>query len=484
MPTTIREEPKSSPTPLLPAAREGMNIAPPRDSLGANDPSSSRAEERWTVSPYLTELPPNLWRMAYGRIGDRSIRRQLRADRAHHRLVFDQLNACFAAVSTKEFQLLRQFGEPPRPFEIPSGSDGDAVRRLIAMELILSEQEAFHRHRYDHVGIEINSHCNFRCGFCPVAQDPLPKQLMAPDLIETVIARVAEYGIKSIDLNHYGEPTLSPHLLHSVRTAATAGLRVHLFTNASGLTAEISAELAALGNVAAFVNLPSLDSAEFQKLTLSKQHARVMSHVRTAVANGLPTWLSINAAANRTEKEKRRLRTRLMKETGANAYFSRMISRAGSLKETSYATAPRHEGRLAGCLAFLQKLVVSVEGEVFLCCNDYKREYVLGNLRESSLREIVSRPRAVELRRFIFGIDDAPPDFICRQCEETRDRDEKTLVGPVIEGEPHDPDLGEFRSNIRIRNLLARLPIRLGPDQSWQPSNVQPSLSMPGTRFR
>ena len=51
-----------------------------------------------------------------------------------------------------------------------------------------------------------------------------------------------------------------------------------------------------------------------------------------------------------------------------------------------------------------------------LCCQDYHHEHVVGDLHEESLREILSGPRMALLRRWVYGMEEAPPDFMCRNC--------------------------------------------------------------------
>jgi uncharacterized Fe-S cluster-containing radical SAM superfamily protein len=429
-------------------------------------------------------MPRRLRPSAFSKLHDPSLRSELIATRRTHRLVFDHLQSCFVRVSQHEHALLVRLRGSTFTCSQLAAKERTAVRRLHALGLILNENEAFVRHRYGQIDIEINSHCNFRCSFCPVSRAPLPKKLMQPDVFRMVLSRISEHGVRSISLNHYGEPTLHPRLVEYISLARSLGIRILLFTNASALKPSILSQLAQLGGVTILVNLPSADPEEFQRLTRSRQHATVIENVRFAVEAGLPVWLTINTAPKSTRRQQRELQQRLTEMTGAGAWITRMVSRAGTLTNPDYVSVSRHLGRLSGCLNYLQKLSVNVDGEVFLCCNDYAQRNVLGDLRKSSIEAIVTGRRAVQLRRWIFGAADPPDGFICSCCEETRPADGRLFIGPIEDWVDPNSIGARRRTSRRLRRVLASFPHRLDVDARYEPGPVRPRLLIHGARFR
>jgi hypothetical protein len=51
-----------------------------------------------------------------------------------------------------------------------------------------------------------------------------------------------------------------------------------------------------------------------------------------------------------------------------------------------------------------------------LCCEDYDEKYVVGDLTEESVVDVLTGPKLALMRRWAYGIEDAPRDFICRGC--------------------------------------------------------------------
>lgn len=403
------------------------------------------------VSPYVEAWHPRLddLRLMLATPGDRRDFKAMRAD-SDTRILFDWLTNTFVAVNRSDQALLERLRDTSFTLDDLGRNDRIAVSRLTPAGVVLAETEAYRVHNYDRVPIEINSHCNFRCRFCPVATDPLAKRVMPLDLYGIVLDRVRGAGIKGIALNHYGEPSLDKHLVARVDLAKESGLHVDLFTNASGLDRPRLEALAAIGNLSVIVNLPSIDPGAFRRITGSKLLDRVLDNLRVAAELGMDVRVTVNAPAGLSRWQRTMLRRNIRRQTGIKAALAVVESRAGFMKDQDYAPPVRHEGRLNGCYRQLTKIVVNVEAKAFMCCQDYHQEYVLGDLRTSSFDDIARSDRAAQIRRWIFGAEDPPDEFICRRCEETRTREQgdNTLsLGGAFR-------LGETLSSVTVRSAL------------------------------
>ena len=90
------------------------------------------------------------------------------------------------------------------------------------------------------------------------------------------------------------------------------------------------------------------------------------------------------------------------------------IDRAGILKN-EYVP-----GLLSGCKNVLQWLTINVNGDCFICCNDYYNQHIYGNLLELQLDDIISSSKYQNLMRCIFGEINSSENFICRKCYEMK----------------------------------------------------------------
>jgi hypothetical protein len=72
----------------------------------------------------------------------------------------------------------------------------------------------------------------------------------------------------------------------------------------------------------------------------------------------------------------------------------------------------------AECKELVRKALIIHNGDAVLCCVDWERSTVLGNLREQSLYEIWNGARYLDIRRRYFSGDVA--GILCERCKRPR----------------------------------------------------------------
>jgi hypothetical protein len=101
-----------------------------------------------------------------------------------------------------------------------------------------------------------------------------------------------------------------------------------------------------------------------------------------------------------------------------NVKYYEVMDRAGNV--TVGLHAMHGQKRLCGCEQTgsrpVQWVHVTPHGKCVLCCQDYFDRYVIGDLHEESLEDILAGPRMSLLRRWVYGLEEAPADFLCRRC--------------------------------------------------------------------
>jgi MoaA/NifB/PqqE/SkfB family radical SAM enzyme len=274
---------------------------------------------------------------------------------------------------------------------------------------------------YLHSGeIEVTAHCNWGCTFCPVADDPKPRETMPMDLFEHIIAKLsAQETIKYVGFQFYNEPTLDKFFADRTVVLREAGIKLALYTNASGLTAEKLRLLQDSGILLHLVvNLPSLDPNEFAELTGSATYRRSVANLDLAVEMGVrPISVAVNGIGRAREANVKRLRDRYGPH-GIDVYATTLSDRAGQIEREPINEHVRITGRLTGCSWPVNHAHFSVRGDMFMCCNDYYQREKFGNVKDGSIHEIMTSPAAVSLRRRVFGVEEAPSDMICRSCHD------------------------------------------------------------------
>jgi hypothetical protein len=94
-----------------------------------------------------------------------------------------------------------------------------------------------------------------------------------------------------------------------------------------------------------------------------------------------------------------------------------VMDRAGRLPVGLQRTSG---GRLCGCENTgsrpLQHLHITPHGKCVLCCEDYDENYVVGDLGVSFVEEALAGREMRRLRRWAYGLEESPDDFLCKKC--------------------------------------------------------------------
>lgn len=269
--------------------------------------------------------------------------------------------------------------------------------------------------------IEVTAHCNWGCRFCPVATDPKPRRTMPMDLFEAIVAKLADLGtIEYVTFHFFNEPTLDKFFTDRLDVLRRHNLELALYTNASGLTEEKINSLADGGVLRhLIVNMPSVDAADFASLTSSRLYDRTMKNVDAALEAGFRTQIVVNGAGEDQHRNLLQITDRYSPR-GAEVVPTMTCDRAGDVSDQTYFQDVNAEGRLSGCGWPVAHGNFSVNGDLFLCCNDYYQRETFGNIRDGSIDDLMTNETAVRLRQQVFGVAAAADDFICRRCHNQR----------------------------------------------------------------
>ena len=267
--------------------------------------------------------------------------------------------------------------------------------------------------------IEITAHCNWGCEFCPVSVDPKPREVMPMRIFDEIVEKLADNkDLRYVTFHFFNEPTLDPHFGDRIKSLQRYGLKLDLFSNLSALTPAKADMLEASGVMYYLVaNIPSLDQAQFESMTGSKtyrQSIRNLEHVINTAS--YPVAISVNGVGPAAQQNLDEIRATYA-DRGVEVFPTLTCDRAGTMLG-QYAQSIYVEGPLRGCNWPVNHLYFSVRGNTFLCCNDYYQREVFGSISDGSIHDIMTSEAAISLRRRVFGVEEAPQDFVCRSCHD------------------------------------------------------------------
>ncbi len=290
------------------------------------------------------------------------------------------------------------------------------------------------RHRLKVVAIETHTLCNQSCYFCPVSVDPRQSYFMPSELFASLVEQLGAYraSLEGVFLMNYNEPTVDRRFLEQCRTLLAAGMPTAVNTNATGLTpARVDALVAAGPLRFLSVNLSTLDREKYRRDRGHDQLELVLRNLDYAKDRPVAEEMVIAVLGHDDGQHDSDFAAISDHFRGSRFEVRRyaLMDRAGYL-QIGLKAARR---RLAGCDNLgsrpLQHMHITPRGKALLCCEDYDEKYVVGDLTESTIDEILRGDKLAQMRRWIYGLEDPPAGFICRKCSFSLTRELPPLAG-------------------------------------------------------
>jgi pyruvate-formate lyase-activating enzyme len=308
--------------------------------------------------------------------------------------------------------------------ELAAVEEGERAELAAAGWLLPAAEDPSARFLLKYVSLEAHTVCNQSCYFCPVSVAPRESYFMPTELYERIVQELSAYRdtIEGVFMISYNEPTLDKRFVEQARTIRAAGLPPAVLTNGTGLTPARADALVEMGGLRFLsINISTLDGEKYLA-------DRGGNHLPLVLRNldyckDLPVAEQMDMVVLGTGDQRHRDDYRQIQERFAGSRFNvkyfEVNNRAGYLRIGH--SAPAQARRLRGCDHMgsrpLQHLHINPRGLCILCCQDYRESEVVGDLNVASVDEVLRGPGLARMRRWIYGLDEAPADFICRSCK-------------------------------------------------------------------
>jgi MoaA/NifB/PqqE/SkfB family radical SAM enzyme len=265
------------------------------------------------------------------------------------------------------------------------------------------------------------STCNAKCVFCPHCQAPeqIPHGRMDDALINKIITECSRNVVGRMSPYLTNEPLMDkrmPAILAAIKKKFLLPVRTKINSNASLLTEETGRKLieAKLDQLWLSVNGYS---PETYKASMDLDFDRTMANIEAFLR------LKKRMGAKRPKIMVTTLETTLVAHEleRARAYWAErdvtfkihhMDNRAGDM-----TNALRSGGhiRKRACDLFLKQAYIVENGDMILCCHDWRQSVKLGNVAETSIREVWNSSYFLD-RIYEYYAGNFDNIEICRNC--------------------------------------------------------------------
>lgn len=245
--------------------------------------------------------------------------------------------------------------------EIEAQGPGEAANELLVVE------------------IETASACNRTCWYCPNSKHKRPSRGRMPEsLFRKILSDLAERSYAGrLSFHFYNEPLLDKRLCDFVALARQAlpESYIKLFTNGDLLT-----------------------PARFRQL-VSAGMSRICITDHGGAGDALEKCM---AELRPDERDMVRLQTSAMLS---------LSNRGGIVPLVQLVNEPLD----VPCALPMSRMVITLSGNIVLCCEDYFEQMVIGNVEKQSIWEIWDSPRLNRIRERL-ARGDRRCTTICRHC--------------------------------------------------------------------
>ena len=272
------------------------------------------------------------------------------------------------------------------------------------------------------IEIQTTTFCNAGCIICPheYVSTIIPQDIMSRDLFLKILREIGEKDLLLIPYLN-AEPFLDPlffERLEQIRDSCKY-VRVEISTNVSMLTPERIEQLSKYFiedfRLSVFGFTPETHAKMMPGLKWEKIKSNLdylVNHQKFRKNVGQLNLVMIYFPAV-TEQDISLARA-YCKKNGLKLNLWGFLDRAGNVPNYSNNISKEN---ISGCSQNrpIERFHVSFDGKVILCCQDWKKEYILGDLNKNSIAEIWNSEEYREIREKIYnGMRSAPE--ICRRC--------------------------------------------------------------------
>lgn len=259
--------------------------------------------------------------------------------------------------------------------------------------------------------------CNFKCSFCPCNISDVNinqrHSVMKMELFEKIVHDLRQFPekIKAIDMYGFGEPLLNKNLPDMIKMLKCANVcdKIRLSTNGALLNEEMGRSLCEAGLDYMKVSIEALDDEGYREICgTDVRYCEIVNNIRSFYekwgGQGTEVAVKIISSAIKGEADKQKFLETFSPVSdyifienvkSIWAEFEEIVIPQTEGKEDDYYS--EHTKGYTICSYPLTNMVVHANGDIGVCCFDWKHATSYANVKTTSLLEAWN---SKELREF------------------------------------------------------------------------------------
>lgn len=273
------------------------------------------------------------------------------------------------------------------------------------------------------VQIQTQTGCNGACVFCPyiLSVEHVPKGTMSDELFQRIIHEIAQHkNTRRISPYLMNEPFLDPKILERSRyiKKVIPKSKIVVTTNGSKLLPNVIDDIVKDNPFHhIFISMQGIEKESYEKTmrgSLKFEETKRNIEYLIQKRNEHCPKLKITVTMVKTNLIDVDKAVNYWKSLGVNSKYTALENRGGN-NSAFRKLNPGKVVQFKHCTRLFKQAYILFNGDMVLCCTDYFKKMVLGNVAESSIYEVWNSPRAIKIRQdFIRGNFSENP--LCASC--------------------------------------------------------------------
>jgi len=266
--------------------------------------------------------------------------------------------------------------------------------------------------------VEVTNRCNHACVFCMNNKMTRKKGEIDSALLVTILKQAHALGVKSVGFYSTGEPLMFKDIDFAVGTAKRLGYE-YIYLTTNGALADLAKikGLVARGLDSIKFSINALSSDTYRLVHGRDDYEQVLKNVKALRQyrddSDVPLRIGISYVVtddNRSEVAQ------------AKSLFEELADDTGFFEEGNQGGYMSRRGKPSNvvlpCNLLFNRIHISCEGYLTLCCVDYQDYLAVADLRETSLADAWTTPAAVGIReRHLAGNVEGTLCYNCVYCK-------------------------------------------------------------------
>lgn len=241
--------------------------------------------------------------------------------------------------------------------------------------------------------IETHNYCNSKCIMCGYPTMKREKGFMSNSLFEKIIREAAQLRVKKVFLHGTSEPLMDKKLLDKVNFIKNHKLYLHIVSNGSLLNENLAQKLILAAVDEITISFDGFTKATYESIRIGLNFDAVKKNLDRLIAlkkelNSPTPRLRLNFVNSLNKKKEAYEFWTYWRNQVEEVICENAQNWAGQVAVESPNSFVKSYPEKTPCRFLWIAMFVLWNGTVPLCCNDYEGKVVLGDINQSSIKDV------------------------------------------------------------------------------------------------